>query len=476
MGINTFILLSLLILQIFSQANFDLVTKIKSRYSQVLFTTENMAYYIGDITPKRNIIVSPYPLTKNTKVFQDLCSNSTYTSLVNPLNYTQNICENYFCSSTPFYLQEKTYSIKNHVALHRFCLQCNNTSDQKFEEILLQKRCTYFDTSFCTNSTCSNRSSCIIYDSRGGLCYVWDEKIYYRLDDYLHNTLFWIMIRYLGFLDFGIYLVLWFLYTFFSLIPEIVFLAQTLDKSVNLCSKFAHFFGLKSQSVYWIFLSLTVCNIALILDLFETSALKLSLVSVVLAIGMIYISYINLIIKWAHILKQAEENVHASISIQSLMILISFYALFIFIGVIGAILVVLHEFLLDYERAFILSLGVYVAILMIIMSVLVLVLSIYSIRMIFVLSNNELDFSKNIFKMNFSKTVLWMNIGSIPLILIKLLSAILFLFGRDAFSIEFWLFYTRILNYIFFFCYIGYSIAYFRGDSLKRTYCCWIKN
>lgn len=74
--------------------------------------------------------------------------------------------------------------------------------------------------------------------------------------------------------------------------------------------------------------------------------------------------------------------------------------------------------------------------------------------------------------MNFSKTVLWMNIGSIPLLMVLLITSILTLVGREVFSIEFWMFLPRTLVYFFVFSFIGFTVAFTKLESLKKTYLC----
>lgn len=199
-----------------------------------------------------------------------MCDNSGFVSLIQPLNITAKFCPNYFCSnSTPFYHQPKTYSIQKHIDLQRYCIQCNVTREEKFEEVLKVEQCPHFDRTICSNTSCTNASSCIMFDWKGGLCYRWDQRIYYRYDNFSHNVLYWIFFRYLNYLDIPLYVVLLLIYNVLVVLPEFVYLATKLSSSYALYQKVIHFLGLRTQSILWINSALLLILLTSIFDAIE---------------------------------------------------------------------------------------------------------------------------------------------------------------------------------------------------------------
>lgn len=78
-------------------------------------------------------------------------------------------------------------------------------------------------------------------------------------------------------------------FTFIDFIPEIVFLLKTADSNMNLCQRLLNLFGLKSQSIYWIYFSIILITFTNFLNLFKLSNLKFSLLGVAISVGFIYI-------------------------------------------------------------------------------------------------------------------------------------------------------------------------------------------
>lgn len=280
------------------------------------------------------------------------------------------------------------------------------TIPQAFDSFLLNNTCSYFDRTICTNTTCGNNSYCVIYDWRGSICYVPQQKVYYRFNDYTHNVLYWIYFKYLGYSDFVLYFIIYIVFTFLDVLPEFVSLFKSKEKGWTLGQIISHFFSLKTQTICWIWLSLSLMVLMLVIDTLDVLRLKLCLIGIVFSIGMFYVSYFNLIIKWVHILNQSLDSSKENLPVSFCIIMICFYIGFSLVGVIGLIILIGHVFIAHSEHSpFIYCAGAYVATLFLITVVLAIVLSIISLRMIYILSSNQKEFSQNLFKLNFSKTV-----------------------------------------------------------------------
>lgn len=471
------LLLTVLIVFAYSQATFDLIENSNGRINKLLMNTRRSFRARGDINVKESIFVSPTPQSSSTRDFVDICDVKNYNFLISPIlsNTTFNgtFCEFYFCSnSTPHYLSERNLNFQAHIDLHRFCLQCSATLDQKFDQFLKNSTCPHFDRTICTNTSCSNSSTCVIFDDMGKLCYKRDEKIFYRFEDYTHKTLYWAYLRYFTYVGVPFYIFLFFLYTFLVVVPEYRILFKTYDRTSSFFTKCINFIGLRTQAILWIYLAIIIFKIAIIFDSLELTASKSTSLAVIISFVFIYFAFFNVIAKWSQILQRAEDG-SDKVPYITIIVLISAYTVFFAFCGVGIGLSAINTFVLGQNRgALYYAQGVYYTFFLFTNLVLVVLISIYSIRILITLSQNKEEFSKNLVKMSFSKTVLWMNLSSLPLNCMFFISLLLFFFGKDLFSMQFWLILPHITNVLLFISFIGFTFAFTKKGSLKITYCC----
>jgi hypothetical protein len=479
------IFLAGMILHGYSQATMHLVIKdsghnqnatrdlLRSRFYQIWINHDYTDITYGFLF-NYTLLVSPNPTLTSLAGSLNLCDNSTYQGLIqttgiNPLQF----CNSYFCNSTttPYYLQPTVYSLNNHIALQRFCTQCNITTDQEFA--FSNSNCTSNMSPQCYPGRCAGNSSCIVYDYLGAICYVWDQKIYYRWNDYIHNTVYWIYFSTMDYIALGLYLAVTIFYILVAFIPEIVYRAKTIDKTMPLQKKILHFLSLKSFAIVFILFGLVIYDIMLIIDCLGLTIYKVAYFGTCLTFPTYWISFMSIVVKWHHIINQVESNSTENIGVKRSMVLISFCLAF---SVWYAIGIGLCIWVLSYTAngPGMYILGVYCVISIVIFIIMNTVLSIFSLRILW-MTTRKGEMTQSVFTASFSKMVIWLILGSVPINIDLIYSACCLLIGTDVFSFSVWIFYIDISTVLLLFCYIFAGIAFLRGESLRWTYLWCVK-
>jgi hypothetical protein len=351
------------------------------------------------------------------------------------------VCRSYFCTnnSIPYYLQSSTYLPDKRVAMQRYCSQCNLTSSQRFN-FVNQSLCPYF-SNLCYPGRCIGNTSCIMYDWAGGaICYLWDQNIYYRWNDYFHSSVYWVYYRTMDYIIFPLFL---FVTLFLAPLPEFIHMERSVDNSQSSLYKFLHFFSLKMFAILLILIGLFVYDVTLLLDSIGFTNSKLAWFGGLVTWPAYWISFMSIVIEWHHIISQVEGSGASELFIGwNRVFSFGFFLIcFLFWYAIGVGLTI--GITLSEIPATRYALGSYTLLSMLITLGMNIILVIFSIRFLWLISMKG-HMTQNVFRVSFSKMVIWLVLGSIPMILVLIAISCCLLIGLDAFSLVAWLFFPHI--------------------------------
>jgi hypothetical protein len=455
-----------------SQATFPMVINASVGYSQIWINPDYSDITYGFLY-NYSLLVSPNPRLSTLDGSSDICGNSTYQSLVKPTGIDpQQFCNTYFCTNntTPYYLRPSSYSLNNHIALQRYCTQCNITSAQGFTASL----CPQYGKSLCWPGRCTGNSSCIIYDSLGAICYVWDQNIYYRFNDYIHNVVYWTYFTTMDYIALPIYLLITIFYVFFAFLPEIVYQARSMDKLLPFHKKILQYFSLKMFAIVFILLGLLIYDLMLIIDCIGFTLYKVAYFGALMTFPTYWLSFISIVVKWHHIIGQSDAyTASESIGVKRSIALVFFWVIFLLWYALGiGTCVWVLSFPENGPSMY--TLGSYSVISIIISLIMNVVLVIFAVRILCITSRRGKD-GLNVFAAAYFRMVFWLLVGSIPILVVLIFTTCVLLIGTDVFSFAVWIYFIHLATYVFACSYTLAGIAFIRWDSLKATYLCCIK-
>jgi hypothetical protein len=156
-----------------------------------------------------------------------------------------------------------------------------------------------------------------------------------------------------------------------------------------------------------------------------------------------WISFMSIVIEWHHIISQVEGSGASELFIGwNRVFSFGFFLIcFLFWYAIGVGLTI--GITLSEIPATRYALGSYTLLSMLITLGMNIILVIFSIRFLWLISMKG-HMTQNVFRVSFSKMVIWLVLGSIPMILVLIAISCCLLIGLDAFSLVAWLFFPHI--------------------------------
>lgn len=388
-----------------------------NRFKQIMLPVKESLYGNG-LVHGENFILSPF-LKVLSGSNLDLCLDvKRRMQLVNPeiwnSSQVKNPCEKYFCQIQRPILKDnsslyvdiseplETKDVLHHT-LQTYCTMCEDSYGQRFDEVLRNTSCPWFNAKSCNHTTDRN-ITCIYFSSIHPLYYSGSTNSFYAKLNIFHT----------GYLQFRYYyyVILYFLPNIFFfifnimflIIPELFYLNQIKKEFISKVDAIKTIFNLRNQSVIMELAISFAYIIASILD-FLGFALT-SFVNVVQYFQFLSIlfSWTNLIILWHNIYNQSEAS---SINNLKLWHYIAWIGLLVYSIVVFFLIIILFILLafLSSNLVFHICFALIFVVCSILMLIVAVVLMIMSIRIYFIITKNQNESFFQTFKLKLTRNI-----------------------------------------------------------------------
>lgn len=440
------------------------------------------------------------PINKDTTILNLCTSFKNYVLNSDPKiwnnSHVKNPCERYFCgvNSSTFLIQSKNASLLStqrdralnaHYFLHTYCLLCNETFSQKFEENLKTQNCSGFDRSYCGNR-CGGNSTCIYKDPSFNLCYVWDQDIFVHETNPTHFYLVPFYIKWMSIIYLILTLISSIFYFFAITIPDIYSLSSKMcDPNLQLYHNNVHLKRLKYifsieniiKTLIWINLIQTI--VLCLLDSVDVIYNgRFRNVALVASLGFLLITFSLLSYEW---FKAATYIKFQKISTRFNIISNIFLVLLLIWTMIGGCTYLLNTFIRDgffYEYRSI-PLGIWILFTFIFLFIFSVILFFYAIHILKILLDIKTT-GKTIFEISaiamnikLTKYIIFIIIVYYFTLPSGIYNCVNFIFSaRDLISNEFHILINFVTCLFFWFIQLVFILSKFNKNDLVSLLCC----